>query len=87
MNKEQIDNFFKAGCKLQTSEKIRLLTVAIEHLPKEWHEEGTTGYDVLEGLHIMLQELQAEEFSEPDNVWPSRRWNKEGTDYIDLSGE
>lgn len=21
-----------------------------------------------------------------DDVWPSRMWNKEGTDYIDLSG-
>lgn len=28
-----------------------------------------------------------EEYCVPDDVWPSRRWNKEGTDYIDLSGE
>jgi len=80
-----IKEFFKAGYKLQNSEKIRLLTVAIAHLPVEWQEEGTTGNDVLEGLHIMLQEILAEEYTEPDNVWPSRRWNKEGTDFIDLS--
>lgn len=54
-------------------------------LSGEWLEEGTTGNDVLEGLHIMLQEILAEEYTEPDNVWPSRRWNKEGTDCIDLS--
>lgn len=66
-------------------EKIRLLTAAIMGLPDEWQEEGTTGHDILEGLRIWMQELLAEEFSEPDNVWPSRRWNKEGTDYIDLS--
>ena len=80
-----IENFFKAGYKLQNSEKIRLLTVAIGNLPEEWQEESTIGYYILEGLHIMLQELLAEEYTEPDNVWPSRRWNKEGTDYIDLS--
>lgn len=27
-----------------------------------------------------------EEYTEPDAQWPSRRWNKDHTDYIDLSG-
>lgn len=80
-----IENFFKAGYKLQNVEKIRILQTVISHLPAEWQEEGTTGHDMLEGLHIMLQEILAEEYTEPDNVWPSRRWNKEGTDCIDLS--
>lgn len=27
-----------------------------------------------------------EEYTEPDAHWPSRKWNKDHTDYIDLSG-
>lgn len=26
-------------------------------------------------------------YSIQDDVWPSRKWNKDRTDYIDLSGE
>ena len=32
------------------------------------------------------QEEDLEEYSVQDDTWPSRRWNKERTDYIDLSG-
>jgi hypothetical protein len=39
-----------------------------------------------EGLEIMLQEIIADEYTEVDDIWPSRRWNKDRSDYIDLSG-
>lgn len=38
-----IENFFKAGYKLQNTEKISILQTVIAHLPAEWQEEGTTG--------------------------------------------
>lgn len=81
-----IEEFFKAGYKLQNSEKIRILKVTIEHLPEEWKEENTSGNLIYEGLEIMLQEIIAEEYTEVDDTWPSRRWNKDHSDYIDLSG-
>lgn len=29
---------------------------------------------------------QQEEYTEVDDTWPSRRWNKDHSDFIDLSG-
>lgn len=36
-------------------------------------------------IHKAEQEIS--EYSIQDDVWPSRKWNKDRTDYIDLSGE
>jgi hypothetical protein len=33
-----------------------------------------------------IRELQGKDYFVPDDTWPSRMWNKDKTDYIDLSG-
>ena len=81
-----IEEFFKAGYKLSNMEKIRILKVTIDNIPSEWKEENTTGFLIYEGLEIMLQEIITDEYTEVDDTWPSRRWNKDRSDYIDLSG-
>jgi hypothetical protein len=48
---------------------------------------------LLEGVPVLptvtKQEVKLSElgFTEPDNTWPSRRWNKDYSDYRDMSGD
>lgn len=35
----------------------------------------------------MVDEEQIKDYPIQDEIWASRRWNKERTEYIDLSGE
>lgn len=35
---------------------------------------------------VKMEEAKEKEFCIQDDIWPSRKWNKEHTDYIDLSG-
>ena len=46
-------------------------------------------YDPNHDFHLKkdLNGLLLEEYPIQDDVWASRRWNKDKTDYVDLSGE
>lgn len=54
-------------------------------------EEGTTSADLINHAEWIVRggvgEDITQEYPIQDDVWPSRRWNKDHTDYIDLSGE
>ena len=48
-------------------------------------------FDSVEDSHLRVDLNNSEnflsEFTVQDEVWPSRRWNKKKTEYIDLSGK
>ena len=69
--------------------KIEVLTTAIQTLIQdhpEFLQEGTTGNDLINALDAMREEEFSKEYPNQDDTWPSRKWNKDHTDYIDLSG-
>ena len=37
--------------------------------------------------HLRVNLNNTDGYSIQDDIWPSRRWNEDKTDYIDLSGE
>lgn len=37
-------------------------------------------------IHSIANDFIIKHYPIPDNQWPSRRWNKEKTEYADLSG-
>ena len=53
----------------------------------QYSENGVERFATVEELTNEFQGLEIEnEYTEVDETWPSRRWNKDHTDYIDLSG-
>lgn len=69
--------------------KINALQTAIAILLQdhpEFFEEGSTGGDLIANLDTMRHELVEEAYPIQDFYWPSRKWNSEMTDFVDLSG-
>jgi len=60
---------------------------------EQWRSKFTPDNPYLSENSLAAQELIAsanrehEEYTIVDDTWPSRRWNKDCSDYIDLSGE
>jgi hypothetical protein len=57
----------------------QLLAIVLNDHP-EFNEEGTTGNDLVQAARYAI------DYPNQDDQWPSRRWNQDYTDYIDLSG-
>ena len=66
-------------------QKINVLSCLIGICPEEWQEENTTGNDVLVSAKSWFMSLVEEEYPVIDDIWPSRRWKLDKSDYIDLS--
>lgn len=76
---------------------IQSLLALINQINKEQPEsqwilqEGTTSRDLIDHAEWIVRggvgEDITEEYPFQDETWPSRKWNKDRTDYIDLSGE
>jgi hypothetical protein len=65
---------------MSTSEIIKtLIKIVLDDHP-EFLEEGTTGNDLIRAAEIVA------DYPHQDGTWPSRRWNHDFSDYIDLSG-
>lgn len=73
---------------MDLQQKINCLETAIFHLLQidpQIAEENSTGKDMLDGLWQIHQDLNIQMYPIIDDIWPSRRWNLDKTDYIDLS--
>lgn len=73
---------------MNTSQKIACLDTAIEQIFKQnpdFAEYESTGFNLLQGLHTIKQDILCEMYPIQDDTWPSRRWNAKG-EHIDLSG-
>ena len=71
---------------MTNEQKINVLSCLIGNSPEEWQEENTTGNDVLVSAKRWFMSLIDKEYPVIDDIWPSRRWKLDKSDYIDLSG-
>ena len=74
---------------MTTQQKFNTISAAIEEIIKdhpEYEEEHTTGWDLVQGLYYIQRGFLLEMYPNQDGIWPSRRWNEDYNDYVDLSG-
>lgn len=74
---------------MYTSTKLYVLNTAMETILKdhpEFLEPDSTGFSFICALHNMKNDVLKKAYPIQDLSWPSRRWNRKQTDYVDLSG-